>query len=83
MNRVGLISQPYRFVSEPQLKKSFTDPTPITRKPTRFFCAAANVAQTTLEPKQIKEWPLLESVATHFPEFYDFAASNENGIAQR
>jgi acetyl esterase/lipase len=50
---------------------------PIARESTRLYCAAVNGAQTSLDPKDLREWMPNYSYGGHafgfakFPEFYD------------
>ncbi|MCE9532047.1 MAG: alpha/beta hydrolase [Planctomycetes bacterium] len=43
---------------------------PITRESTRLYCAAVNGAQTTLDPKQMKEWTPNSRYGGHAFGFY-------------
>ncbi|MBI3880297.1 MAG: alpha/beta hydrolase [Verrucomicrobia bacterium] len=57
---------------------------PIARESTRLWCAAVNGAQTTLDPKQMREWTPNSSYGGHafsksgeFKKFDDFVAARE------
>ena len=57
---------------------------PIARESTRLWCAAVNGAQTTLDPKQMREWTPNSSYGGHafsksgeFKNFDDFVAARE------
>jgi len=54
---------------------------PIARESTRLFCAAVNNAQTTLDPKQMKEWTPNSKYGAHafgMNSFDQFLAEREN-----
>ena len=54
---------------------------PIARESTRLFCAAVNNAQTTLDPKQMKEWTPNSKYGGHafgMNSFDQFLAEREN-----
>jgi len=54
---------------------------PIARESTRHFCAAVNNAQTTLDPKQMKEWTPNSKYGAHafgMNSFDQFLAEREN-----
>jgi acetyl esterase/lipase len=53
---------------------------PIARESTRLYCAAVNNAQTTLDPKQMKEWTPNSKYGGHafgFDDFNQFLAKRE------
>jgi hypothetical protein len=53
---------------------------PIARESTRLYCAAVNNAQTTLDPKQMKEWTPNSKYGGHafgFDDFSQFLAARE------
>ena len=53
---------------------------PIARESTRLWCAAVNVPQTSLDPKQMKEWTPNSKYGGHafgFLKFDDFLAGRE------
>ncbi len=57
---------------------------PIARESTRLWCAAVNGAQTTLDPKQMREWTPNSTYGGHafakageFKKFDDFVAARE------
>lgn len=54
---------------------------PIARESTRLYCAAVNNAQTTLDPKQMKEWTPNSKYGAHafgLGDFEQFLAEREN-----
>ena len=54
---------------------------PIARESTRLFCAAVNNAQTTLDPKQMKEWTPNSKYGGHafgMNSFDQFLSEREN-----
>ncbi|MBM3860502.1 MAG: alpha/beta hydrolase [Verrucomicrobia bacterium] len=54
---------------------------PIARESTRLWCAAVSGAQTTLDPKQMKEWTPNSRYGGHafgFANFTEFLAGREN-----
>ena len=52
---------------------------PIAHESTRLFCAAVNGAQTTLDPKQMKEWTPNSKYGGHA---FGFAGDKEKGLSQ-
>jgi acetyl esterase/lipase len=53
---------------------------PIARESTRLWCAAVTVAQTTLDPQQMKEWTPNSKYGGHafaFPNFHEFLAGRD------
>lgn len=57
---------------------------PISRESTRLWCAAVNAPQTTLDPKQMRDWTPNSSYGGHafskageFKKFDDFVAARE------
>ena len=53
---------------------------PISHESTRLLCAAVNVAQTTLDPQQMKEWTPNSVYGGHafgFKSFSDFLAKRD------
>jgi acetyl esterase/lipase len=54
---------------------------PVARESTRLFCVAARGAQTTLDPKQMKEWTPNSRYGAHafgLESFHEFLAEREN-----
>jgi hypothetical protein len=52
---------------------------PVARESTRLFCAAVNGAQTTLDPKQMKEWTPNSRYGGHA---FGFTGDKEKKLSQ-